>query len=108
MNYFAITGHEHKLGTGVTVEGTTGEGVAGVPRYDVDNFRWDEPETVTYDPPFQIPDGGGFNVTCNWNNPDDTKVDFGTSVDDEMCFFWAYYYPSQGPFVCAKGLFPCL
>ena len=30
-----------------------------------------------------------------------------TSVDDEMCFFWAYYFPSRGPLVCANGLFPC-
>lgn len=107
VNYFAITGHEHQWGTNVYVETTTGEGVAGVPVYDVENFRWDEPETVAFDPPFNVPDGGGFNLTCSWNNLSNSSVGFGTSVNDEMCFFWAYYYPSQGPLVCANGLFPC-
>ena len=107
VSYFAITGHEHQWGTDVYVEATTGEGAAGDPVYDVDNFRWDEPETVTFDPPFKVPDGGGFNLTCSWNNTSDSPVFFGTRVDDEMCFFWAYYYPSQGPVVCANGLFDC-
>lgn len=107
VNFFAITGHEHKLGTDVLVEATTESGIPGVPVYNVDNFRWDEPETVTFDPPFNVPDGGGFNVTCSWTNPNEGSVGFGVDVDDEMCFFWAYYYPSQGPYVCANGLFPC-
>ena len=39
-----------------------------------------------------IPDGGGFRFTCSWNNTSDTTVRFGESAEDEMCFFWAYYY----------------
>jgi hypothetical protein len=27
-------------------------------------------------------------------------VTFGESATNEMCFFWAYYYPSQGSRVC--------
>ncbi|MBW2189517.1 MAG: hypothetical protein DRH23_00955 [Deltaproteobacteria bacterium] len=107
VNYFAITGHEHKRGTGVYVEVAQSEGSAGTPVYDVPNFQWDEPLTVTHDPPFTVPDGGGFRVTCDWNNRSDKTVGFGTSVNDEMCFFWAYYFPSRGPLVCANGLFPC-
>jgi len=107
VSYFAITGHEHQWGTNVSVETTTDEGVAGDPVYDVENFRWDEPETVTFDPPFKVPDGGGFNLTCDWNKTTEGSVGFGLLVDDEMCFFWAYYYPSQGPVVCANGLIPC-
>lgn len=107
VNYFAITGHEHQWGTNVYVETAAGPGIPGAPAYDISNFRWDEPETVTSDPPFTIPDGGGFNITCDWNNLSNSAVGFGTSVDDEMCFFWAYYYPSRGSLVCASGLFPC-
>jgi len=107
VNYFAITGHEHQWGTNVYVETTTAQGVPGDPVYDVDNFRWDEPETVTYDPPFTVPNDGGFNLTCTWNKVGESLVGFGTGVNDEMCFFWAYYYPSQGPVICANGLFPC-
>jgi hypothetical protein len=56
---------------------------------------------VYADPPFEIPAGGGFRFTCEWNNTSGQSVGFGESANDEMCFFWAYYYPSQGAFVCA-------
>jgi len=108
VSYFAITGHEHQWGTNVSVEVAEDSGALGSPVYEVPNFRWDEPATITYDPPFTVPDGGGFKLTCEWNNRSNDTVFFGTSVDDEMCFFWAYYFPSRGPLVCANGLFGCL
>jgi hypothetical protein len=107
VNYFAITGHEHQWGTDVYVEVAENAGASGTPVYDIPVFLWDEPETVTYDPPFNVPDGGGFKLTCAWNNLSDETVFFGTGVDDEMCFIWAYYFPSRGPFVCANGLLGC-
>ncbi len=107
VNYFAITGHEHQWGTNVYVEVAESAGAAGTPVYDIPIFRWDEPETVTYDPPFTVPDGGGFRVTCDWNNLSNEDVFFGTGVDDEMCFIWAYYFPSRGPLICANGLIGC-
>jgi len=107
VSYFAITGHEHQWGTDVYVEVTEDAGTPGTPVYDIPLFHWDEPETVTYEPPFTVPDGGGFKLTCEWNNLSDQRVSFGTSVDDEMCFIWAYYFPSRGPLVCANGLLEC-
>ena len=47
-----------------------------------------------------IPAGGGFDFECKWTNTGSTAVKFGESANDEMCFFWAYYYPSQGAKVC--------
>jgi hypothetical protein len=79
----------------------------GTPVYDVLNFRWDEPLTVTHAPPFTVPSGGAFKLTCDWSNQSDSTVFFGTSVEYEMCFFCAYYFPSRGSLVCANGLFPC-
>jgi hypothetical protein len=97
---FAITGHEHHFGTGVQVNvAPTKTG----PMTDVYNpmpFQWGEPATTTHDPPFSVPVGGGFDFTCSWNNTGTTTVKFGESANDEMCFFWAYYYPSQGSKVC--------
>jgi hypothetical protein len=86
VSYFAITGHEHQWGTNVYVEVAESAGAAGTPIYDLPAFRWDEPETVVYDPPFTVPNGGGFKLTCEWNNLSPDRVTFGTSVDDEMCF----------------------
>ena len=101
VNYFAITGHEPQWGTDVYVEVAESEGSEGTPVYEVSDFQWDEPQTVTYnEAPFTVPDEGGFKLTCEWSNRSDQTVRFGTSVDSEMCFFWAYYFPSRGPLVC--------
>jgi len=98
--FFAITGHEHQLGTDVTVNVASSATDPGTPVYDVQGWLWSEPATVQADPPFTVPEGGGFNFTCNWTNTTDETVSFGESAEDEMCFFWAYYYPSLGSRVC--------
>jgi hypothetical protein len=104
VNFFAVTGHEHRMGTDVTVSvATSATDPSPVPVYDVPNWIWSEPATVYQTPTFQIPAGGGFQFTCNWfnNNAAGTPdIQFGESANDEMCFFWAYYYPNQGSRVC--------
>jgi hypothetical protein len=40
--------------------------------------------------------GNGLSYQCEWNNATDDVVEFGEGVNDEMCFLWAYYYPSVG------------
>ena len=52
------------------------------------------------EPAFEIPAGGGFDFKCGYRNPTGRTVKFGESTEDEMCFFWAYYYPSKGSRVC--------
>jgi hypothetical protein len=97
---FAVTGHEHQYGTGVQVNvapSTTGT-LTSV--YDPSVFTWSEPATQMQDPDFAIPKGGGFDFTCNWYNSSSAEVDFGESANNEMCFFWLYYWPSQGSKVC--------
>lgn len=98
--FFAITGHEHHYGTNVRVNTATGPSDPGSSVYDVPNWTWSEPTTVFHKPPFSIPDGGGFSFTCTWNNTSGQSVRFGESANNEMCFFWAYYYPSKGAYVC--------
>ena len=100
-NFFGITGHTHQWGTNMTVDTAASASGATASVYDVPGWRWDEPATVYHDPPFQVPAGGGFRFSCEWNNLSDERVSFGESANQEMCFFWAYYYPSRGAFVCA-------
>jgi hypothetical protein len=100
VNFFALTGHEHHLGTNVTISTATSKTDPGTSVYNVPNWTWSEPATVFSNPPFQIPSGGGFKFTCDWTNTTANPVAFGESANDEMCFFWAYYYPSQGAHVC--------
>jgi hypothetical protein len=101
--FFAITGHEHQLGTNVKVAVAGSDSDPGSMVYDVANWTWSEPATVVHDPAFTVPSGGGFRFTCDWFNPapaGSPPVTFGESAEDEMCFFWAYYYPSHGTQVC--------
>ncbi len=109
VNFFALTGHEHKMGTNVTIStATSATDPNPTSVYNVPNWLWSEPATVYQTPPFQIPAGGGFQFTCNWFNSDPAEtngqptppITFGESANDEMCFFWAYYYPNIGAKVC--------
>ena len=100
VKFFAITGHEHQFGTNVSVETAANKDAPGTPVYRVPDWSWAEPATVVQSPPFVLPDGGGFRFACDWNNTSDNEVKFGESATAEMCFFWAYYYPSQGSHVC--------
>jgi hypothetical protein len=101
VKFFGITGHTHQWGTDVKVWTAPSETGSDTAVYDVDGWIWSEPETVYHDPAFQVPSGGGFRFSCAWNNLSDQPVSFGESAEDEMCFFWAYYYPSAGSLVCA-------
>jgi hypothetical protein len=98
--FFAITGHQHQYGTNVQVWTAASKDDPGTAVYDVKDWRWSEPKTEVFTTPFTIPEKGGFKFTCTWNNTSDKTVRFGESANDEMCFFWAYYYPSHGAKVC--------
>ena len=99
--FFAITGHTHKLGTDMTVNLAATNGGTKTPIYAPMPFQWAEPTTAMFAPnEFQIPAGGGFDFTCKYYNNTAAAVKFGESANNEMCFFWAYYYPSQGAHVC--------
>jgi hypothetical protein len=101
--FFSITGHTHQFGTNVLVETTDGPSGTGTSVYDVTPWYWDEPATIYHDPAFTVPRGGGFRFTCEYDNTSSSSVGFGESANDEMCFFWAYYYPSQGAKVCVHS-----
>ena len=94
VTFFAITGHEHQFGTNVLVSTAMSRTDPGTPVYDVKNWLWSEPATVQGN--FKLPTGGGFNFSCSYANTSGGPVKFGESANDEMCFFWAYYYPSKG------------
>jgi hypothetical protein len=99
-NIFAITGHTHHYGTDMQVRVGASNAGPMTSVYAPQPFSWSEPETTVHTPPFSIPAGGGFEFECTWTNTGSQPVTFGESANDEMCFFWAYYYPSQGSKVC--------
>src|SRR4029077_16624627 len=65
---FAITGHEHHLGTGVVVNVAPRRAGPTAAIYDPMPFPWSEPATTTFATPFSVPTNGGFDFTCTWTN----------------------------------------
>ncbi len=99
---FAMTGHTHQFGTNVEVEHATGlDGDRDVIYPDSD-YVWDEPPVTRYDPPLSFEAGEGLRYRCTWHNPTDDTIGFGESANSEMCFVWAYYYPSDGYRICVN------
>jgi hypothetical protein len=103
--FFAITGHTHHFGTNVTVATSTSTGGPRTSIYAPSPFSWSEPETTVHKPEFTMPAGlqAGFDIKCSYHNTSNQTAQFGESANDEMCFFWAYYYPSKGAHVCAHS-----
>jgi hypothetical protein len=98
--FFALTGHTHKLGLSVDINTAPAANGPFTPVYDPASFLWSEPVTQTFDPELTMSANDGFDFTCNYFNDTGSTVTFGESTSNEMCFFWAYYYPSNGSHVC--------
>jgi hypothetical protein len=92
-HYYALTGHTHRFGTSVRVGVADTMAADTTWLYKPQTFDWDAPPVEYLDPPVQVPEGGGFRLRCDWNNPTDQTITYGESALTEMCFFWAYYYP---------------
>jgi hypothetical protein len=103
VKIFGMTGHTHKWGTDVEVEHLMAKDGAAQMVYDFENWNWEEPPVARFEPALAMPAGAGFRFTCRWDNQSSGTVNFGESADDEMCFFWSYYYPSQGHKVCVHS-----
>jgi len=95
VRFFALTGHTHRFGTNVTVSSASSAGSIVAPLYPSRPFVWDAPEMKRLEPAVVLPSGGGFSFTCEWDNPTEQVIGFGESALQEMCFFWAYYYPKK-------------
>jgi hypothetical protein len=99
-NFFMMTGHEHQWGTQFQIWSATSATAQGPQIYD--NMSWSDPTEQMFDPPYNIDANGGFQFQCDWYNATTSTVTFGEYAQDEMCFFWAYYYPANpsGAQVC--------
>lgn len=101
VHVFAATGHTHAYGTNVEIHYAVSpedEGQSIYPRET--EFLWDEPPVEYYDPPVVFGADDGLRYRCSWYNDGPSSVGFGESANEEMCFLWAYYYPSDGYRIC--------
>ncbi len=100
---FALTGHTHQYGTNVEVKfGNSIDDEDPISVYPPEGlvFDWAEAPVAQYEPALSFTEGQGFFYRCTWDNTSNKKLTFGESATDEMCFFWAYYYPSDGYRFC--------
>jgi copper type II ascorbate-dependent monooxygenase-like protein len=106
---FALTTHQHHLGTRMRVwYAKDASDISAAPKADGQN--WSDPPLELFTPALDFPDSGngktssmGLAYRCEWKNPTATDVQFGEGFNDEMCFLWQYYYPSQGFQLCVDG-----
>lgn len=103
---FGLTAHEHRRGSLMTIAKSSGVNQEGTML--VNGAPWDNEPFVTYDDQHLLSfmPGEGLRWQCSYNNTDPKgtpNVKFGESADsNEMCFFWAYYYPSAGHFISTE------
>jgi len=108
IKFFGFTSHEHRLGTNVVISRSTSKSDPGVPIYQ--NSSWDNPPLAVFDDAhlIQFGPGEGFRWQCSYDSagaqpPPTGKTCFGESAaTNEMCFIWAYYFPSAGHFVAGE------
>ena len=93
VNFYASTGHTHRFGTHAQLGMADSDTDDGTTIYNPVPYSWTDAPLEQYDPPLQISKGGGFRFNCAWENPTNEVITYGESALQEMCFFWAYYYP---------------
>lgn len=106
---FALTTHQHHLGTEMRV--WYGNSANDPNKLLVaEGKNWADPPLELFAKPLDFPTNGnstlstkGLAFECKWNNTTPNTVTFGEGFNDEMCFVWQYYFPSQGFQLCVDG-----
>ncbi|MSP59258.1 MAG: hypothetical protein EXR72_02770 [Myxococcales bacterium] len=105
IKMFGLTTHQHKRGTLMTIDKSSSAAAGtnltmGQP-YDNPPFvTWDDAHLQTFAA------GEGLRWQCHYQNNGQKTYMFGQSAEDnEMCFLWAYYYPSVGRFISFADCF---
>jgi hypothetical protein len=101
----SITTHQHRLGTGIQVWESAGQGDTST--QIANDSDWSSPSWSLLSPQFDFDGTNGLAYQCDWTNTTDQEVDFGESALNEMCFVGGYYYPSQGLYLCVQGFGGC-
>ena len=102
---FGLTAHQHQRGTLMTIGKSTGAPDPGT--LLVNGTPWDNEPFIRYDDAHLLTFSGneGLRWDCTYDNPTNMTFKFGESAaTNEMCFMWAYYYPSVGHFISQECL----
>jgi hypothetical protein len=92
---FAVTTHEHRLGTRFRIWfANSASDTNHTPIADTTD--WANAPLYQVKPQMDFNGSNGVAYKCEWNNTTNQLVTFGESALQEMCFMWMYYYPSHG------------
>jgi hypothetical protein len=108
LKFFGFTSHEHRLGSDVVISRSTSLEDPGTVLYE--NKSWDNPPLAVYDDAHLLTfgDNEGFRWQCSYDSADAVPPPTGdtcfgeSAATNEMCFVWAYYFPSVGHFVSTE------
>ena len=93
VNVFRMQSHTHKRMTRVNTWLTDADGKDEQVIYK--NEDWHAPVSRDFkDPTLAIQSGKNIRFECSWTNETDNPVEFGPSVEDEMCIVGLGYYPA--------------
>jgi hypothetical protein len=95
IDIFRIFGHEHRFGTGVTID-RVGDATS-----IYQTKQWDSPPILQFDAGLSLAMGDQVRVSCDWMNPTATALGYPT----EMCFAVGMYWPAPngGALFCSAA-----
>jgi hypothetical protein len=96
ISLLRIFGHEHRYGTGVTVDWIK---AGGAPAALYQTMQWDSPPPLLFSPPMALAAADALHVHCDWDNTGSAEL----SYPKEMCLAIGMYYPASGTLVCLNG-----
>jgi hypothetical protein len=99
--FFAATSEQHRLGVMTQLWAAISLDDPGRTLYT--NTNWTMPPLTTLSPVVPGTTGAGFKYSCEWQNTTTSTVTPGPGASNELCYFVAYYYPSQGAIFCVKA-----
>ena len=92
---FALTTHQHRLGTRFRIWASDQPGDTSKAPI-AETLDWSNPPLYRLEPELSFDGSNGLSFQCDWDNTTDQLITFGESALQEMCFLWMYYYPSVG------------
>jgi len=97
MSLKTMFGHEHRRGTGVTVDLLPGG--KGAPARVYETKQWDGPPIATFEGGRALGTSDAIQVKCDWQNDSPTSLGY----PHEMCFAIGYYWPAEAGMMCISG-----
>jgi hypothetical protein len=98
--FFAATSEQHRFGDMTQLWASISPDDPGRTLYT--NTDWTMPPLTALSPVVQATTGAGFKYACFYQNTTSSTVTPNLGAGYELCFFVAYYYPSQGAIICSN------